>query len=106
MDQRFKELDPFFLVNERVDVKVCVKLPVATEESDREATPNSNVTTECTEYTDTTDDGETVPTSKKPISGSVSSLFADMSRPKKDSRMVFKQLKVSCVDIKMKELLT
>ena len=86
LDPRFKELDPFIPVDERVDVKEYVKLqllmfaPVATEESDREATPSSSVTTECT---DTTDDGETAPTSKKPKSGPVSSLFAGMSWPNK-----------------------
>ena len=86
LDPQFKELDLFIPVDERVDVKECVKLqllmfaPVATEESDREATPSSSVTTKCT---NTTDDGETAPTSKKPKSGPVSSLFAGMSWPNK-----------------------
>ena len=72
-------------MDETVDVKECIKLQllmfalVATEESDKEATPSSNVTTKCFESTDTTDDGETAPTYKKPKSGPVSSLFAGMS---------------------------
>ena len=44
--------------------------PATTEESDREVTNSSDVTT---------DDGETAPTSKKPKSGPVASLFARMS---------------------------
>ena len=75
-------MDPFIRVDERVDVKEYVKLqllvfaPVATEESDKEATPSSsNVTTEHTESTDATDDGETVPISKRPKSGPLMLLF-------------------------------
>ena len=87
LDPRFKELDPFIPVNERVDVKECVKLqllmlaPAATEESDRglrEATTSSSVATDTTV---TTDDGETAPASKKAKSGPVASLFAGMSWP-------------------------
>ena len=87
MDPRFNELDPFIPVNERVDVKECVKLqllmfaPAATEESDRglrEATTSSSVATDTTV---TTDDGETAPASKKAKSGPVASLFAGMSWP-------------------------
>ena len=89
LDPRFKELDPFIPVNERVDVKECVKLqllmlaPAATEESDRglrEATSSSSVATDTTV---TTDDGETAPASKKAKSGPVASLFAGMSWPNK-----------------------
>ena len=62
----------------------CVKLqlfmfaPANTEVSDRElkeATTSNSITT------DTTDDDETAPISKKPKSGSVASLFAGMSWP-------------------------
>ena len=58
-------------MNERVDVKECVKLqllmlaPTATEENDRglrEATTSSSVATDTTV---TTDDGETAPASKR-----------------------------------------
>ena len=82
LNPRYKELDPFITVNERVDVKECVKLqllmfaPADTKGIDRElreATTSSSITT------DTTDDGETAPTSKKPKSGPVASLFASVS---------------------------
>ena len=50
--------------------------PAATSDRElREVTTSSSVTT------DMTDDGETVPTSKKPKSGPVASLFAGMSWP-------------------------
>ena len=71
LDPRFKELDPFIPVNERVDVKESVKLqllifaPAVTEESDRglrEATASSSVATDTTV---TTDVGETTPAFKK-----------------------------------------
>ena len=61
---RFKGLDPFIPVNERVDMKECMKLqllmfaPATTEDSDRElreATTISSVTTNITDTVVTTD---------------------------------------------------
>ena len=90
LDPRFKGLDPFIPVNERVDVKERVKLqllmfaPATTEHSDRElreATTSSSVTTNITDTVVTTDDGETAPTAKKAKSGPIASLFSGMSWP-------------------------
>ena len=50
--------------------------PADTEESDREL---REATTSSSIITDTTDDGETAPTSKKPRSGPVASLFVSTS---------------------------
>ena len=80
-------MDPFIPVNERVDLKECVKLqllmlvPAATGEcykEFREATASSSVTT------DTTDDGETAHTFKNPNSGTETSLFAGISWPNRE----------------------
>ena len=69
MDPLLKELDPFIPVNERVDVKECVKLqllmfaPAITKDSDRElreATTSSIITTNTTDNV-TTDDSKTAP---------------------------------------------
>ena len=65
-------------MKERVKLQLLMFAPADTEESNRElreATTSSSITT------DTTDDGETAPTPKKPKSGPVSSLFVSMSWP-------------------------
>ena len=70
-------MDEIVNVKERVKLQLLMFAPVAIKESDKETT-TSNVTAESIESTDITDDDETVPTSKKPKSGPVSSLFAGM----------------------------
>ena len=97
LDPRFKDLDPFVAVTERVDIEEAVKLEILelvedksddidivdVDETDQPMKETSNEQHQDQE----TPSSEIVPPAKK-RKGAVSSLFSDLSKAKRDKKIV------------------